>query len=172
MPDRETIEKTLTKERTRLLEWYRSQPADVVNAECTKSEDPDGGMWKAKDHLAHLAHIERAFQGMIERSLSGKKNPVGFSGTNRDEIIAGVHRGNETNVEEHRNDDLETLLTDLEAARADTLSLLDRLTDDQLAQPLPGAPWNDGTVGGVLITNAHHEIQHMTWVKEGLGDSV
>jgi hypothetical protein len=161
MPDRETIEKTLTKERTRLLEWYRSQSADVVNAECTKSEDPEGGMWKAKDHLAHLA--------MIERSLEGKKNPFGFGGRDRDEVIAGVHRGNENNVTEHRDDDLETLLTDLEAARADTLSLLDRLTDDQLAQPLPGAPWNDGTVGGVLITNAHHEIQHMTWVKEGLG---
>jgi hypothetical protein len=172
MPDRETIEKTLTRERTQLLDWYRTQPADRVEAECTKSEDPDGAMWKAKDHLAHLAHIERAFQGMIERSLAGKDNPVGFSGRSRDEVIAGVHRGNEDNVRAHANDDLETLLIDLEAARADTLALLDRLTDEQLAEPLPGAPWNDGTIGGVLITNAHHEVQHMAWVKEGLGEAV
>src|SRR5207302_6969898 len=101
---------------------------------------------------AHLAHIERAFQGMIERSLAGKENPVGFSGRSREEVIAGVHRGNEDNVRSHADDDLDTLLADLESARADSLALLDRLTDEQLTQPVPGAPWNDGTIGGVLIT--------------------
>ena len=55
-------------------------------------------MWKAKDHLAHLAHIERAFQSMIERHLSGQQNPVGFSGRSREDVLAGVHRGNEENV--------------------------------------------------------------------------
>lgn len=71
-------------------------------------------------------------------------------------------------MDAHRGDDLDTLLKDLDAARADTLALLDELTDEQLAAPLPGAPWADGTIGGVLITNAHHEVQHWTWVAEGL----
>ena len=84
------------------------------------------------------------------------------------EIMARVHRGNQDNVEEHRHDDLDTLFADLDAARADTLALLDELTDEQLAAPLPGAPWNDGSIGGVLITNAHHAIQHWQWVEEGL----
>ncbi len=26
----------------------------------------------------------------------------------------------------------------------------------------------DGTIGGVLLTNAHHERQHLAWVDEGL----
>jgi hypothetical protein len=82
--------------------------------------------------------------------------------------VARVHRGNEENVDAHRHDDVRTLIKDLKAARVDTISLLDELSDEQLASPLPGAPWADGTIGGVLITNAYHEVQHLKWVREGL----
>jgi hypothetical protein len=80
-----------------------------------------------------------------------------------------VHQGNQDNVDAHRDDDLDTLIADLEAARSETIGLLAELSDEQLAEPLPGAPWNDGTIGGVLITNAHHEQQHLAWVLDGLG---
>jgi hypothetical protein len=168
MPTRAEIVEKLDKERLRLEERYRALSSDDLVCECTESEAADGSAWTAKDHVAHLAMIERAFQGMIRRHLSGEKNPVGFGGGSRDEVIARVHKGNEDNVREHKDDDLDTLFADLDAARADTKALIDELTDEQLAAPLPGAPWADGTIGGVIITNAYHAIQHWKWVEEGL----
>ena len=168
MPGRDQIQAKLEKERTHLIERYRAFSVDELTRQCTESEVDGEAPWTAKDHLAHLAFIERAFQGMIRRTISGESNPVRFGGGSRDEVIARVHKGNQDNVDSHRDDDLDTLLRDLEAARQDSLALLGELTDEQLASPLPGAPWNDGTIGGVLITNAHHEIQHLAWVDEGL----
>lgn len=170
MPERDAIIGKLAKERARLEEHYRGLSSEDLTCACTQSEAEDGAPWSAKDHVAHLAMIERAFQAMIRRHLEGTENPVGlnFSGASREEVIARVHKGNEDNVNEHKGDDLDTLFADLDAARADTLKLLDELTDEQLASPLPGAPWADGTIGGVLVTNAYHAIQHWQWVEEGL----
>jgi hypothetical protein len=171
MPDRDAIRGKLAKERGVLLAEIAALPSDLVDRPCTESEADDGRPWSAKDHLAHLAYIERSFQAMIERHLEGDGNPVGLGGGDRGAIMTRVHRGNEENVDAHRHDSVATLLAELEAARADSLALLDRLSDAQLAEPLPGAPWADGTVGGVLITNAYHEIQHLTWVREGLSQA-
>ena len=168
MPARETIIGKLDKERELLLERYRALSAEDLSCECTESEAEDGAPWSAKDHLAHLAMIERAFQQMIRKTLEGAESPVGFTGTTREEVIAGVHNNNERNVEEHKSDDLDTLIADLEAARAESKALLDSLTDEQLEMKVPGAPWADGSIGGVLITNGYHEDMHWKWVEEGL----
>jgi hypothetical protein len=53
-------------------------------------------------------------------------------------------------------------------ARGETLALLADLSDGQLVEKLPGAPWADGTIGGVLATNADHGRMHWHWVKEGM----
>ena len=168
MPTRAEIIDKLHRERSTLEERYRALPAEQLTAPCTESQTEGEAPWTAKDHVAHLAMIERAFQGMIKRTLDGDPSPIGFGGGSMTDIMIRVHQGNQDNVEQHRNDDLDTLFADLDAARADTLALLDSLTDEQLAAPLPGAPWNDGSIGGVLLTNAHHAIQHWTWVEEGL----
>jgi hypothetical protein len=63
---------------------------------------------------------------------------------------------------------METLLADLANARKDTLTLLEQLTDEQLLLPISGALWADGSMGGVLMTNAQHENQHLGWIEEGL----
>ena len=171
MPDRETIKSKLDRELENLITHYQAMPADDLARPCTDSEADDGAAWSAKDHLAHLAMIERAFQAMIRRGVSGSDNPVGLGGTDRSAIMAKVHKGNEDNVAAHKDDDLETLIADLKAARSETLTLLDELTDEQLATTLKGAPWADGTIGGVLVTNAHHQIQHTAWVQDGLAAS-
>ena len=168
VPNRDSIRGKLAAERANLLAEIGAMSPDDLSRPCTESEADDGRAWSAKDHLAHLAYIERAFQGMIERHLKGEANPVGLGGGDRSSILGRVHRGNEDNVDAHRGDDVPTLLADLDAARADSLELLDRLSDEQLAQPLPGAPWADGTIGGVLMTNAYHQVQHLAWVRDGL----
>jgi hypothetical protein len=52
------------------------------------------------------------------------------------------------------------------SARAITLQLLSELTDEQLEETLPGAPWADGTIGGVLAANADHGRMHWKWAKD------
>ncbi len=168
--DRATIKQSLDTELAKFIAHFRALSADDLTRPCTESEAPSAEPWSAKDHIAHLAMIERAFQAMIRRGISGNDDPVGLTqgGRTREEIMAFVHKGNEDNVAQHKTDDLDTLIADLETARADTLKLLDELSDEQLATPLPGAPWADGTIGGVLITNAGHQVMHATWVTEGL----
>ena len=109
---------------------------------------------------------------MIHRTIEGETDPIGFSSrigtTKREEVLAWVHRQNQAYAKEHAGDSLEEILTDLMATRQKSLELLGQLTDEQLALPVPGAPWADGTIGGVLITNAYHAERHTSWIEEGL----
>ena len=171
MPDRSNIVNALNNSQESLFARYRSFSQTELEQICTQSETPGGDPWTPKDHLAHLALIERAFQNMIRRTLQGKEDPVGFRQTglkSRPEILAWIHQQNQAYADAHHSDNLEMVLADLAAVRKDTLALLAQLTDEQLSLPVAGAPWDDGTIGGLLITNAHHEAQHLSWVQQGL----
>jgi hypothetical protein len=172
MKTREEIIAKLEGERAKLIERYRSLPPEHLAVACTESEAPDADAWTPKDHIAHLAMIERAFQGMIHRTLDGHEKPLDLGGGPTEDIMARVHRNNQDNVDEHRSDDLDTLLADLEEARIETNRLMRDLTEEQLRTPVPGAPWGDGTIAGVLLTNAYHEVMHWNWVSEGLAAKV
>ena len=130
-------------------------------------------MWSAKDHLVHLALIEFNFAGMIRRFVAGDANPVGLrqdaSGRDRsmDEIMAMVHKMTEDWALKHRDASLAECVRVGQASRAETFKLLGELSDEQLATTLPGAPWADGTVGGVLSANAGHGRMHYEWVTDG-----
>ena len=171
MPTRAEILQTLRTSQESLFALIRAWSPEELERICTSSQVPDHAPWRPKDHFAHLAFIERAFQGMIHRTIAGKPDPVGFSrtgATNREEVLAWIHRQNQAYTNEHADDSREQILDDLLATRKASLALLDQLTDEQLALPVPGAPWADGTIGGLLITNAHHATLHLSWVEEGL----
>jgi len=172
--DRIEIEATLNRDRAWLLETYAMlAPGDLVRG-VTKSEHDPSSLWSPKDHLAHLAGIEHNFVRMIRRHVEGDSNPVGLR-TNADgaprtmeQIMATVHEMTESWVVLHRASTLAEVVALGQEARAATLVLLAELTDAQLAEKLPGAPWADGTIGGVLATNAMHGRMHWGWVKEGM----
>jgi hypothetical protein len=170
MPDRAAIVATLDSQRRELEARYRGFGAEVVSLPCTDSEDPGGERWTPKDHLAHLLRVERAFLAMSERTVAGDAAPLGglITGKSREAILARVHRDNEEHVLDHRDLSVDELLDRLTEARAATLAFIGQLTDEQLALPIPGAPWGDGTIGGVLQANAGHERQHLDWVDAGL----
>lgn len=173
MPTSAGIEGKLAKERATLLERYQTLAPDQLIDPCTDSEHDGGLPWSAKDHLAHIADIERTFQGIVERTIAGEDAPLQLgigSGAPLSDVMATVHWRNQAHVDAHRADDLDTLLADIAAARADTMRLLDRLSDEELALPVPGAPWADGTVGGVLITLGYHDQQHLQWVDAALAE--
>jgi hypothetical protein len=172
--DRTEIEAKLSRDRAWLIETVSAMPEADLLRPATPSEHDPSMSWCAKDHLAHLAGIERNFNAMIRRHLDGDADPVGLR-TNRDgttrtmaEIMATVHAMNQAWVDEHREKALSALTALGQQVRGETLQLLGTLTDAQLAEKLPGAPWSDGTIGGVLSVNADHGRQHWSWVKAGL----
>ena len=170
MPTRTEIIETLNVSQEHLFALVRAWTPEELERPCTASEVPGGPPWRPKDHVMHLALIERTFQGMVRRTIAGELDPVGFSrtgATSREEVLAWIHRRNQAYIEEHQNDSREQILTDLAATRQQSLDLLAQLTDEQLALPIPGAPWADGTVGGILMTNAQHATQHLSWITEG-----
>jgi hypothetical protein len=171
--NRTEIEITLNRDRAWLLETVAAMPEADVTKPATKSENDASKTWSAKDHLAHLIGIERTFNAMIRRHLDGDANPVALrtddqgNGRTMEQIMASVHRMNEQYVDEHRAKPLSEVIAIGQRQRAETLELLGSLSDDQLLEKLPGAPWADGTIGGVIATNAGHGRQHWKWVKDG-----
>jgi hypothetical protein len=172
--DRTDIEIKLNRDRAWLLETVSAlAPGDVTRPATRSAHDPSS-MWSAQDHLAHLAGIEQSFVQMIRRFLGGESNPVAVvnnaDGTRRpmDEIMRAVNEMNERWVVAQRGLPLAEIIALGQRARAETLALLGELSDEQLAQPLPGAPWSDGTIGGVLSVNAEHGRMHWKAVKEGV----
>ncbi len=173
--NRTEIEIKLNEDRAWLLNTYAKLPESDLLRGVTASEHDAASMWSPKDHLAHLAGIEHNFVAMIRRHISGNANPVGLmtnadgSVRTREQIMLVVHEMTEKWVVEHRTKSLSDVVALGQRARAETIALLAELTDEQLAEKLPGAPWADGTVGGVIATNADHGRMHWHWIKEGAG---
>ncbi len=173
--DRTEIEIKLSRDRAWLIETYAAMPTDDLVRPATPSEHDPSTSWTPKDHLAHLAGIEKNFNAMIRRHVEGSANPVGLltdregAPRTREDIMREVHAMNERWVREHGAKPLGEIVALGQEVRSDTLALLGSLSDEQLAEKLPGAPWADGTIGGVLGVNADHGRQHFRWIKEGFG---
>ena len=172
--DRIEIERTLSETRAWLLETYAALPESDLHRPATASEHDPENWWTPLDHLAHLALIERNFVAMVRRHVAGDANPVGLANDaggrtrTRAEVMAYVHNLTEEWQREHAGKTLSEVAALTAAARAETLRLLSELSDEQLADTLPGAPWADGTVGGVLAANANHGRTHYQWARAGL----
>ena len=166
------IEKTLNEDRAWLLNTYALLDESELTASVTPSEHDDSTMWNAKDHLVHLILIERNWNSMIRRHIAGEQDTVGLdhdsSGEprSREQIMAAVHQWNENWTEKRRNDSLDQIVALGQATRSQTLQLLSELTQQQLDDTIPGAPWAEGKVGGILAANAGHGRMHWNWVKE------
>lgn len=166
------IEKKLHEDRAWLLETYAALNEEQLRSDLTQSEHDPSNWWSALDHLAHLALIEHNFAQMVRRHVRGDSDPVGLARNSegaprsRDQIMAAVHEMTDEWQQKHHQKSFDEVVALGAAARADTLALLAELTDEQLQEVLPGAPWADGTVGGVLAANADHGRMHWKWAKD------
>jgi hypothetical protein len=170
--NRREIEKKLNDDRSWLLDTYAQLTESQLFDDLTPSEHDPSNFWSALDHLAHLALIERNFAAMIRKHVAGEKNPVGLatddSGAPRTmaQIMASVHAMTEEWQVLHHGKSLDEVIALGQSARAVSLQLLSELTDEQLNEVLPGAPWADGTIGGVIAANADHGRMHWKWAKD------
>ena len=147
-------------------------PAELTRGLTVSRHAPES-LWSAQDHLAHLAGIEAAFNGIIRRHIAGDPSPIGLAKSSdgatlsHDEIMARVHAMNEAWINEHRQQSFSEIVALGQRIRAETFALLAELSDEQLHGKIPGAPWADGTVGGVIAVNGDHARQHYGWVTAG-----
>jgi len=166
------IETKLNENRVWILGQFEALSPDQLSQPLTPSEHDPDNYWTALDHFAHLALIELNFAQMIRRHVAGDENPVGLrigkdgQPRSREQVMAGVHAMTDEFQRAHRGDNLSQVVALTASARGETLRLLSELSDEQLAEVLPGAPWEDGTVGGVLTANAGHGRMHWDWVRE------
>ena len=168
------IEIELHRGRADALEWVASLADDELRAPRTRSEHDPESWWSHADHFVHTTLIERSFNEMVRRHLRGEQgmdpamvDESGASLRPLEDLMAYVHRYTEEWKQEQEGKPLDELVRIGLAVRADTLALLSELDDEQLASRIPGAPWGDGTVGGVLAIHAAHARMHRQWSEAG-----
>jgi hypothetical protein len=170
--NRVELELKLNEGRNWLLTTYGALTEEQLREPITKSEHDPENHWTPLDHLAHLALIERDFNSMIRRHIGGNANPVGLLNDDegqprtREEIMKGIHARTEEWQRTHHDDTYNEVVALSAATRGATLQLVAELSDEQLEEALPGAPWADGTVAGVIGANADHGRMHWKWVEE------
>jgi hypothetical protein len=170
--DRIEIETKLNTNRAHVLQTLSVKSPEELAAPRTRSEHDPSKTWSYADHFIHTTLIERNWNEMFRRHLSGD---VGLaprlredgSPQSRDEIMARIHKWTEAWADENRGRPFEELVRIGLAVRADTLALLAELNDDQLVAKIPGAPWADGSLGGIMAANADHAVMHLKWADEG-----
>jgi hypothetical protein len=174
--NRVEIETKLHRGRVEALEVVAAMTPDELRAPRTRSEHDDNSWWSFADHFIHTTLIERDFNEMIRRHLRGERgmsrdlvDESGKALRPMSDIMAYVHRHTEAWKVDHQDKPLDELVRTGLAVRADTLALLAELDDDQLASVIPGAPWADGTVGGILAVHTDHWSMHRRWAEQGSG---
>lgn len=167
------IEIQLNRDRAWLLETLSGMSEEELHRGVTASEHDPNLTWSFADHFIHTTLIEQNWNAMFRRHLAGKEGMprrVKEDGTpqSREEIMAGVHSWTEDWATKHRGKTLNELVAIGLGVRADTLKLLSELSDEDLESKIPGTPWADGTVGGIMAANAAHGRMHFKYAKEGL----
>lgn len=165
------IEIKLNRDRAWLLEKLSAMSEEDLRAPRTFSEHDPQSRWSFADHFIHTTLIERNWNEMFRRHLMGDDGlprRLRDDGTpqSMEEIMAGIHAWTEEWKAEHTERSFEDLVRISLATRAETLAYLAELSDEDLGSVIPGAPWADGTVGGIMAANADHGRMHWQWATE------
>ena len=168
MPTRSEILDTLAASQEQVAAYFQGLSPEELERPCTASGVPGEADWRAKDHLAHMPENERNIQILLRLTLKGETSLPGNLGTmSREERLAMSNQRNQSYVDAHHDDSMETIFADLAAARQETLHLLEQFTDEQLAAPASISLAGDRTAGDLFAANAQHAAAHMTWIEEG-----
>lgn len=177
--NRTEIEIKLSKDRAWILEHLLEMSDDELYAPRTRSEHDPEKFWSYADHFVHTTLIERDWNAMFRRHINGERGMTtefrgepGSPPPDMATIMQRVNAWTERWAEENRGKPLDDLVRIGMEVRSDTLKLLSELTDEQLNSKIPGAPWADGTVGGIMAANADHGRMHWGYAARGDEDLV
>jgi hypothetical protein len=169
--DRIEIEIKLNRDRAWLLERLGSMSAGELTSPRTFSEHDPESRWSFADHFIHTTLIEQNWNAMFRRHVAGEQGlepRLRGDGTSQsmEEIMASIHSWTEEWKVQHSGMSFIELVRIGQAVRADTLALLAELSDEDVSSKIPGAPWADGTVGGIMAANADHGRMHFAWATD------
>ncbi len=168
MPTRSEIQDTLAASQKQVMAYFEGLSPAVLQRPCTASGVPGEAPWRAKDHYAHLTANEQGIQTLLRLSLTGGSLPGNLGTMSPEERLVWANQRNQTYVNAHRDDSMETLSAHLSAAHQDTLDLLGQFTDEQLVAPVSASTLANMTAGDLFVVNARHAAMHLTWIEEGL----
>ncbi len=169
MPARSEILDTLAASQEQVTAFFHGLNPEALERPCTASGVPGEPAWRAKDHFAHLAQNERNIQQVLRSTLTGVTSlPGNLGAMSPEERVAMGNQRNQSYVNAHRDDPMETLVADVAAARQETLHLLEQFSDEQLAAPVSLSSMADRTAGDLFVANAQHAGAHIRWIEEGL----
>lgn len=167
MPTRSEIQDALAASQESVLAYFDGLSPEALERPCTASGVPGEAPWRAKDHFAHLTANEQGIQTLLRLTLTGESLPGNLATMSPEERLAWSNQRNQTYVNAHRNDSMETLHANLSAARQETLNLLEKFTDEQLAAPVTVSFVTNMPAGNLFVANAQHAARHIEWIKEG-----
>ena len=167
MPTRSEIQDTLAASQEQVLAYFDGLSPEALERPCTASGVPGEAPWRAKDHFVHLTANEQGIQTLLRITLTGGSLPDNLATMSAEERLAWSNQRNQTYVNAHRNDSMETLRAQLSKARQETLDLLEQFTDEQLAAPVSTSFLTNMTAGDLFVANAQHAARHMAWIEEG-----
>lgn len=168
MPTRAEILDTLAASQEQVLAYFQGLSPEALERPCTARGVPGEAAWRAKDHFAHLAANERNIQVLLRLTLAGETSLPGNPGAmSREDQLALSNQRNQSYVNAHRDDEMETLAADLAAARQETLKLLELFSDEQLAAPASVSFVADRTASDLFAANTQHAATHILWIEEG-----
>ncbi len=167
MPTRSEIQDTLATSQEQVLAYFDGLSPEDLERPCTASGVPGEAPWRAKDHFAHLTANEQGIQTLLRLTLSGGSLPEHLAAMSAEERLAWSNQRNQTYVNTHRDDSMETLRTQLSTARQQTLELLEQFSDEQLAGPVSASYLTNLTAGDLFVANAQHNARHIAWIEEG-----
>ena len=122
-----------------------------------KPAPPEG--WTVKDVVTHLAASQPTQPVLIRNILAGK-------GGSRPDFDLNFF--NKRGLEKREGKTVDDLKTELAAGHADSLNLLDELSDAQLAAQ-GKHPRGDKTIGEIFQIIALHDREHTGHIRTALG---
>jgi hypothetical protein len=152
---RKAIDK-FAEEREKFIAWVRSVPDDQW------SNMAAGGMWQARDYIAHLASIDPLLTGLVRIFQSTGAPPA----TGSDGRPFSIDDWNEKQILGLRDRSIESLIADMEGHRADLVAAIADFTDEQLDRTFhfggdKSRSPRDVTVGEFLQGVVYHDRWHM-----------
>jgi hypothetical protein len=191
MPTRAEILDTLAASQTQVMTFFQRLSPEDLERPATANDVPGEALWRAKDHLAHLAKSERNIQRLLRRTLAGETRDVllrlqypegmpmpGILGDlsvltpeEEERLVQAIASVNQAYVDAHHDDTMEMLAAGYLAARQDTVNLLHQFTDDQLAALVPTVV-GEQAAGDLFAGRAAHATEHITSIEEGLRQGV
>jgi hypothetical protein len=173
MPTRSEILDTLAASQEHVTAYFQGLSLEELERPCTASRVPGEAAWRGKDHFAHLAQNERNIQILLRLIRNGETDLPGNPAVmDREERVAMANQRNQSYVNAHRDNSMESLAADLATAHQETLNLLGQFTDEQLAAAASLSMVADRTAGDLFAANAQHAATHITWIEEGFRQGV